>query len=97
MIKETVTIDQVLELLNEMLAIDPEAVQNLVNSRVKCNEALSNHPTIQVRQYEDDEYPQVGIIGVVNGFFGIDDVSGMGAICCHDDGSGKILKFARVS
>jgi len=95
-INETVSVEQAIKLLNEMLVIDPDATQNLLDNRVKCNETLANHPTIQVRQYENDKYPQVGFVGVLNGLFGIDDVSGIGAICCEVDNNGKILNFART-
>ena len=95
MINESVTVEQTIKLLNEMLAIDPEATQALIDSRVNCNEALADHATIQVQQYEGDDHPKVGIIGVLNGMFGIDD-EGWGPICCHINDEGKILKFDRT-
>jgi len=56
---------QVASLLNEMLALDPEATRNLVFNRVPCNDALADHPTIQVRAREDGSC-EVGLLGVLN-------------------------------
>lgn len=55
-------------LLNEALLMDPEAVTALLNSRVPCNNALANHPTIQVavEPGEEIEY-SLGLVGLLNG------------------------------
>src|SRR6266446_4329329 len=52
MIKMTVNVDDVLALLNEARVLDPDALALLVGTRVWCNEALANHPTIQVSSSE---------------------------------------------
>ena len=77
MIKENITIDEVISLLNDALEKDPEAIHNLVTTRITCNAILADHPTIQVGKF-DNEY-KVGIIGIFNGIFGIAD-DGFGAI-----------------
>ena len=46
--REAVTIDQAIELLNEMLEIDPIATNSLFAAGAPCNEKLRDHPTIQV-------------------------------------------------
>lgn len=91
MLKESITIDDVCNLLNEMLEMDYECVSNMVSHYSKCNESIMNHPTIQVRFYSKDDYPQVGLIGFLNGLFGIQE-DGMGALCMEVD-EGKILRF----
>lgn len=77
MLKESVAVDDVIELLNDAFAKDPEAMCNLVIARVACNDGLADHPTIQVGKY-GEEY-KVGIIGILNGIFGTAD-DGYGAI-----------------
>jgi len=71
MLKETVTVDEVIEFLNEVLAIDGDAICNLVETRVACNAALANHPTVQVSP-QDGNYT-VGLLGILNGIFGTDE------------------------
>jgi len=83
--KKSVTPRAVVKLLNEMLEIDPRATRLLANMRVACNKSLENHPTIQVGAYKKSDKPGVGIIGVLNGLFGIDS-SGFGPIVAvYDD------------
>lgn len=77
MLKDSVTIDDVIELLNGAIEMDSEAINNLVKSRVTCNELLADHPTIQAGKF-GDEY-KVGLIGILNGIFGSAD-DGWGAI-----------------
>ena len=77
MLKDFVTIDDVVELLNDAVDKDPEAIYKLAVNRVPCNAMLADHPTIQVGKF-GDEY-KVGLIGILNGIFGIAD-DGFGAI-----------------
>lgn len=77
MLKESVTIDDAIELLNDALNKDPMAMWALATTRVTCNEVLADHPTIQVGKYSDDY--KVGLIGILNGIFGAAD-DGYGAI-----------------
>lgn len=76
-IKDSVSIDDTIAFLNELMAIDPDAMAQLCISRVPCNEALADHPTVQVAP-EDQGY-SVGILGIINGLFGVDG-SGWGPI-----------------
>lgn len=71
MVKESVTIDEVIEFLNEILAVDEDAIYDLVETRVACNPALANHPTVQV-SLQDGKYT-VGLLGILNGIFGTDE------------------------
>ena len=77
---------EIVAFLNEILAIDPDAISQLFGLRVACNQQLAEHPTVQVLA-EDDRY-QVGILGLLNGFCGtIDhgDRKGWGGIIAHID------------
>ena len=78
MLKESVTIEDVIALLNDACEKDLDAMDALAKARVACNDALAAHPTIQVGKLGGDEY-KVGIIGILNGIFGTAD-DGYGAI-----------------
>jgi hypothetical protein len=81
----------VCELLNEALALDPEAMQLLMEGRVACNQDLAKHATIQVAS-TDNGY-RVGLLGILNGIFGISD-KGWGPIAalCEEE-TLKIIRF----
>lgn len=99
--KESVALDEVIELLNEAVRDDRIAMDLLVNERVYCNETLANHPTIQVQKAEplvvfntkmSEEVSrwQVGLLGILNGIFGIDErgtgrIAAVFNIVCPDD------------
>ena len=71
-VKESVTVDEVVEILNSVLAADRVVAEMLVEARVPCN-ALIDHPTIQVLL--EDGAPtkaRVGLLGILNGVFGVD-------------------------
>lgn len=68
---------QIIKFLNELNAVDPDAVYALVTTRVACNEALTNHPTVQV-DAEGNE-ASVGLLGVLNGLVGTNE-AGWGLI-----------------
>lgn len=82
------------EFLNELITIDPTAVNALVNARVECNAQLAYHPTVQAG-VKDDKY-QVGLLGILNGFFGAFDFGprvGWGAIQAIVELDGTISGF----
>lgn len=91
MLKEKVSVDDVCNLLNELLELDPICTHSLLLNRSICNNAVAEHSTIQVQQNARDLFPSVGLIGFLNGLFGV-RVDGMGPICVEMD-DGKILKF----
>ena len=70
MIKKSITPKDVVDLLNEMLRLDPKGTQRFIETRVKVNMAIADHPTIQVRKYPSDPFPVLGPIGFLNGLFG---------------------------
>ena len=96
--------DDLIAFLNEALAIDHDAVAALVKHRVRCNEAMGNHPTIQC--WSDVELPvflkgvyEVSMLGLLNGFCGTFDDDGplknFGPISAvYDDG--KLVRFQRT-
>ncbi len=59
--------EQIVAYLNDIVKVDPQAITNLIELRVGCNEALANHEHVQVRQQEGDEVPLVGFLGIICG------------------------------
>ena len=70
-------VTKALQVLNEALQLDPEAVTRLVNLRVECNPGLAAHQTIQVGAY--DGVAKVGVLGLINGVVGDSPPGGIGA------------------
>lgn len=67
----SVTAQNAIALLNEASKLDPAAIRALIEHRVPCNCHLADHPTIEVGCTEDGD-PRVGMIGLINGLFGLD-------------------------
>ena len=75
--RSSVTIQEVVDYLNELMELDRVAVGALINNRVPCNQALAEHPTCQVRAQDGGHV--VGLLGILNGMFGVDG-EGWGAL-----------------
>ena len=67
---QAVTAEQMIDLLNDVLKIDPEALQTLLAKRVPCNKELADHPTVQIRDEGDNKY-SMSLLGLLNGVFGV--------------------------
>ncbi len=78
-LQESITIQHVLDVLNEAVKADKAAIKNLIAQRVTCNKQLADHPTIQVAQNKEGNEWEVGFLGVLNGLFGAAE-DGWGAI-----------------
>lgn len=65
-----VSIDEAVTYLNDLIALDRQAMAALVANRVPCNRALADHPTAQVAAQHGGF--QIGMLGVLNGLFGCD-------------------------
>lgn len=91
MAKRSITAQDVCDFLNEILELDPECAKALVTKRVKCNKAIADHPTIQVQQSSSLYPAKVGLIGVLNGIFGV-RADGLGPIC-YEFNKNKIVGF----
>ena len=87
-------ISQAVKVLNEAIESDPIAMNQLINSRVMCNAALADHPSIQVGK--DTRYTEVwwvGLLGIINGIFGVDE-NGWGFIEAEvRDDNGMVIRF----
>ena len=89
MVKNEITIQETVDFLNSLLAIDKQVITALFSTRISCNMDLADHETVQVGV--EGNYAQVGMIGILNGLFGIDK-HGWGHISADYD-NGMIVKF----
>ena len=90
--REQISVDDVIELLNGIITVDKPAMAALLANRVPCNEVLSDHPTIQVQEQHGGYH--VGLLGIVNGMFGVDE-RGYGPICSEFE-DGNLIRFKRT-
>jgi hypothetical protein len=89
----TISVEEAVRVLNSAAKADPKAMDALISARVPCNETLANHPTIQVQG--DIGEAQVGLLGILNGLFGINH-SGRGHIEAIYDGVNPSFSGFRV-
>lgn len=60
-------IKKVLDVLNSAYKADPAAIHCLCANAVPCNQALADHPTVQVYgPWPDPAYYKVGPVGLIN-------------------------------
>ena len=83
-------VTKALQVLNEALLLDPEAVTRLVNLRVECNPGLVAHQTIQVGAY--DGVAKVGVLGLINGVVGDSPTGVIGAKGRIDGATGQFTE-----
>lgn len=92
------TVDEAVSVLNEIHAADPTVLPALIACRVPCNDIVADHPTVQVGpSREDPDGPNlVGLLGVLNGVFGIMPNSGSGYIAAYYDDDGTLTHFGNL-
>lgn len=56
--------------LNELVEADPQTMYRMVETRFRCNEALTDHPTAQVDVSSGTA--SIGLLGIINGLIGAD-------------------------
>lgn len=93
--------NDVILLLNSAVECDKAAMHKLVEFRVRCNSALAQHPTIQVRTGQESnsigaaalvDVHRVGLLGILNGVLGMDEFDQAYLAGSYDD-EGKLIKF----
>lgn len=91
--KLSVTVDDVVRLLNEINEMDSTILPKLIKYRVPANKKIAMHPTIQVGERSKKRY-EVGLLGILNGLFPtLEDGYGHIAACYS---KGRLLKFLRL-
>jgi hypothetical protein len=89
----TVTPDQAIEFLNGLLKTDPKALRALIDFRTPCNEKMAQHPTVQVHADTKNGPYKVGILGLLNGMFGVDEAGWGPIVMITDRDTDRILEF----
>ena len=82
-IREMISVDDVVDFLNDLLTIDRNFTEKLIMTRFKCNDELICHPTVQHLMNPEMTAAYAGFMGVINGLFGVDEevpLRGSGAI-----------------
>lgn len=90
MFKESVTPQDVVDLLNQLGKLDKGVLCDLLGARVPCGHAVATHPTIQVYSDGTGNF-QVGMLGFLNGLFGVGG-DGYGCIAVEVDEETKAIK-----
>lgn len=89
-----ISVSDALEVLNRVHQADPTVMPALIALRVPCNEAVADDPTVQVAT-KDGGF-EVGVLGLINGLFGVDD-EGIGHIGAFYDDSHQLTHFGWVN
>lgn len=82
---------EICDYLNELVDLDRHCMNALTTDHVRCNEALSDHPTVQVQPANSGF--EVGMLGIINGLIGVDDKQ-WGYIVAVFDDDGGLVRFA---
>ena len=68
---DSMSVDDAIAYLNELIELDRPAIAALIANRVPCNQVLADHPTAQCGARHGGF--TIGMLGVLNGLFGVDD------------------------
>src|SRR5574343_430828 len=94
MLRRGVTVQVLVDKLNEINALDPSVLPALIEYRVPCNRAMADHESVQVGETAHRDGFEVGMLGILNGIFGVGE-DGWGFIQAHvDQLSGLISRFS---
>ena len=86
-------ISEAVDLLNDVLERDPEAITRLINMRVDCNESLANHATAKVQKF--GETYRIGVLGLLNGVLGGSPSGDIGAKGSINGDTGNFIKIKK--
>lgn len=91
--KTVITLEGMVEVLNEALALDHGAIHSLFCATVPVNEAIANHPTIEVGLIPGSNAAfNLRLLGLLNGMVRRSNTSKYIARE-HDEETGKLLRF----
>ena len=91
---KTVDVNIAIDYLNSLLLLDRDAVTALVMHRVPCNEKIINNPEIQT--LTEDGVSSVGLLGILNGLFGLDEDNRPFIVAEVNYDDNKIEKFIHI-
>lgn len=87
--KKDPAIDQVVKMLNELLAKDPAAIACLMSTRIPCNAALDKHPMIVTSPIfvkglkKKEGQNTIGALGLINAI--VKQLTGHYVVSVHTD------------
>lgn len=82
----------IVDTLNQALALDPKAISELMECNVDCNQAICDHPTIQVGEKYEGRGFLLRPIGLINGI--LEPITGQWiAMVQRDDADSTLLRF----
>lgn len=85
---------ETIELLNELLELDHDAIEDLLGHRTRCSHGLAWHNTVQVEEAEGTPPTHtVGMLGILNGLVGIRKDRWGYITAVFDDETKKLLRF----
>ena len=86
-------VTRAVQILNEALERDPDAITELINLRVDCNAKLAAHPTVQAGVYDGRE--RIGVLGLINGVLATTATGVIGAKGPQAASGGGFLRVER--
>lgn len=83
-------ISDAVDLLNDVLERDRDAITRLINTRIDCNESLASHATVKVQKFGDTY--RIGVLGLLNGALGGSPSGDIGAKGTIDSNTGMFTQ-----
>ena len=93
---QTKLVETMVDYLNSLVKMDPKAMTELMEHRVPCNVDLTYHPAVQVIADDPIHGSVVGMLGIINGFYGTRP-SGRGYIEAVFDIDTKMILYFRMA
>lgn len=87
-------VDRAIEVLNRIHAADPTVLPALIAHRVPCNIAVGDDPTVQVGKIDGTDQDEVGLLGIINGLFGVQGPKAVGFIAANYDDDHNLTNFS---
>lgn len=93
--RESDAVRRAIEVLNRVHTADPTVLPALIGHRVPCNLAVADDPTVQVGKIDgtDDQW-EVGLLGIINGLFGVQGEKAVGFIAANYDDDHDLTSFS---
>lgn len=88
-----VTVEEAVAVLNRINVSDPTVLADFIAHYVPVSEALADDPTVQVGQPPGRTGYHVGLLGILNGIFGVRD-DGRGWITAMVNADRSIASFS---
>ncbi len=91
--RESDAVRTAIEVLNRVHQADPSVLPALIDHRVPCNLAVADDPTVQVGKIKGTEQWEVGLLGIVNGLYGVQGPKAVGFIAAEYDDDHNLTHF----